>query len=112
MISVDQARERVRLLAELLELTPDGNDPISPDSLRRLLDRRGRLLRQLSPVPLPSDDPALAPLVEESHRLIRAILERDQAMTLALERARGRLARLMRQAGTRSRPPGLVSFTC
>lgn len=103
------AQERIRLLQEVLDLTPELNqEQIDYNILQLALETRQQLLKNLPPE---IDEKALAQhpdlrlLVAQAAQLTKTIIERDQALLAEMEIVRKRLANMLRQVGSNPHQP-------
>lgn len=104
MTPVEHARDQLRILQELLDLTPR-TDHLKPDvgALQQALDRRKHLLAELDAPPLdPGDDPELIMLAAEAQRMVAEIVRRDEAINAILREAKDRLKQQLNRVGTNS----------
>ena len=104
MTSVANARAQLRILEELLELTPCVEN-IRPDvaALQQALDRRKHLLAELRMPSLdPGDDPDVVLLLARAQQIVAEIMRRDQAINAMLRDTRARLKLQLSRVGNNS----------
>lgn len=102
MTPVQQARDQLRILQQVLDLTPPPED-LQPDiqQLQRLVNRRRQLLAGLTVPDLDADDDQeLVVLVAEAGRMVAEIIRRDAEITALLREARDRVRRQLNRVGT------------
>jgi hypothetical protein len=105
LASLVAARERQRLLKEVLRLTPSLLDARADlHALREAVQQREVLLRRISAAPAAGDDAECAALNAECEQLIGAILQRDRQILAVLEEARAKMRRLLHQVGPGEHP--------
>ena len=96
---------RGQILQELLDVTPDLDQPVDIDAVRKLLRQRQVLLARL-----PRAGSLAEPLADPHRALIEEILRRDQRLVQELSRQRYRVMSVLQKAGARRREgPRLVS---
>lgn len=104
MTPVEHARDQLRILEELLDLTPRP-DTMRPDvvALQQALDRRKHLLGKLDAPQLdPGDDPELIALASRARQMVAEIVRRDEAINAILREAKDRIKRQLNRVGTNS----------
>ena len=102
MTPVEHARDQLRILKELLDLTPRP-DHLRPDlaSLQQALDRRKHLLGELNtPLLDPGDDPELIVIVAEARQMVAEVVLRDKAINAVLREAKDQVQRQLNRVGT------------
>jgi len=96
--------KRLGLLREILSMTPETPpDRLNPAEIQRILEQRQALLKQL-----PSGGEC--PVSPEEKQLIREILVRDRALSMAAAQMKLKLLPLLKKASAQREQPRLISL--
>lgn len=113
--ALSQARARIRILRELLRVTPPPDEaPLDLPAIRTMLQVRQELLDQLPSAPT-EESAELAQLRDEYRELGTELLSRDKFLMSRMQALLGQLRRAMQQTGSRgraqsyARPPSLFA---
>ncbi len=110
MTPLQTMQERIRLLKEVLSLTPQHvEEPVDFNALQQLVKRRQLFLDQLPLIDQETKtNPACVQLVDESNQLIKEILRRDQLLLQSLKEIQGKVRRLLQQVGSHNAPKAML----
>ena len=101
MTPADHARDQLRILEELLELTPLPH-ALRPDvaALQQTLDQRRELIGKLDvPAPNAGDDPDLVLMAARAQQLVAEIVRRDEAINAMLREAKASVQQQLSRVG-------------
>lgn len=102
MTRAEHARDQLRVLEELLELTPLPHT-LRPDvpALQQTLERRRELIDRLDmPTPDPGNDPDLVLMTARAQQMVAEIVRRDEAINAMLREAKARVQQQLNRVGS------------